>query len=221
MKRGEVERVESVDPAAVLGAAVSLWQACQRDPRPDLSARYGGGDQWMREVMRAATLFETWATRHVCFDEFDDCWPYLLEDRFGTACVELVGAEGLASFDERDCLRVALRLRLPVIGSGALIVPLCVEAENPIAGSDFRRLRIQTVRCAAGEDFVAPMTVDDDAFDEEFGPPFLALYGVDVDGRLEHIADRRSYVDARELVLRLARGIAFPEVAVVRYPEDH
>jgi hypothetical protein len=102
---------EPIDPAAVLGAAVSLWQACQRDPRPDLSAYYGGGDQWMREVMRVATLFETWATRHVCFDE---CWPYFLDDRFGGTCVGLVGADGLARFEEADCLRVALRVRRAV-----------------------------------------------------------------------------------------------------------
>lgn len=199
---------------------MSLWRACQEPRAGDqLSASYGGGDHWMREVMRVATLFETWATRNICFDECDECWAYLLEDRFGGACVELVGAEGLASFDERDCLRVALRLRAPVIGSAELIVPLCVEAENPIAGSAFHRLRIQTTRGAAGEDFVAPMTVDDDPFDEEFEPPVFALYGVEADGRLEHVADRRSYAETRELALKLAPGAEFPEVAVASYPD--
>lgn len=212
-----------IDPAAVLGAAVSLWHACQQPRgdfgRIDLSESYGGVDQWMREVMRIAGLFESWATQHVCFEKLAECWPYFLEGRFGGACVELVGAGGLASFDERDCLRVALRLRLPVVCSDALIVPLCVEAENPIAGSVFRRLRIQTVRCAAGGDFVGPMTMDDDPFAEEFGPPFFALYGVEVDGRLEHIADRRSYAEARELALKLAPGIAFLEEAVTMHGE--
>ncbi|MFT3830564.1 MAG: hypothetical protein QM691_12755 [Opitutaceae bacterium] len=97
---------------------MSLWQTCQQplgdEGSLDLSVAYGGGDQWMREVMRVATLFETWATRHICFDECDECWPYLLKDRFGSACVELIGADGLGRFEERDCLRVALRLRLPV-----------------------------------------------------------------------------------------------------------
>lgn len=215
--KGEAREV-SVDPAAVLGAAVSLWQACQQDPRPNLGACYGGGDQWMREVMRVATLFESWAARHACFDAFDECWPYFLEDRFGDACVDLIGADGLARFEERDCLGVALRIRLPVIGSGALIVPLCVEAENPIEGSVFRRLRIQTIRCVVGEDIVVPMTVDDDPSDDEYGRPFFALFGVETDGRLEHIADRRSYAEAREFALELAPGIGFPEVAVMSYP---
>ena len=209
-----------VDPAAGLGAAVSLWHACQREPRPDLSACYGDGIQWMREVMRVATLFERWATHHVCFDEFDECWPYFLEDRFGDACMALVGADGLARFEETDCVRLALRLRLPIIGFAALIMPLELEAENPVLGSAFRRLRIQTMRCAVGEEGVAPMTVDDDPFDEEFGPPFYALYGVGSDGLLEHIADRATYAEARELALKLAPGIAFPEVAVVRYPGE-
>jgi hypothetical protein len=206
------------DPAAVLGAAVSLWQACQQDPRPDLSGCYGGGDQWMREVMRVATLFETWATRHVCFDEFDECWPYFLEDRFGDACVALIGADGLARFDERYCLRVALMLRLPVSCSAAVIVPLELEAENPVHGSAFRRFRIQTMRCMPVEDGVVRMTVDDDPFDEEYERPFFELHGIGVDGRLEHIADRRTYVEACELARRLAPGISFPEVAVVTYP---
>ncbi len=215
----ERESVGSVpDLAAVLGAAVSLWQACQRDPRPDLSACYGDGIQWMREVMRVATQFEAWATHHVCFDEFDECWPYFLEDRFGDACVALIGADGSARFDERDCLRVALRLRLPVSCSAAVIVPLELEADNPVHGSAFRRFRIQTARCTPVEDGAVPMTVDDDPFDEEYGPPFFELHGVGVDGWLEHIADRRTYAEARELALKLAPGIAFPEVPVVSYP---
>ncbi len=121
------ENGAAIDPAAVLGAATALWQACQHDPRPDLSASYGDGIQWMREVMRVATLFETWAAQRVCFDEFDECWPYFLEDNFGVACVGLVGADGLASFEEADCLRLALRLRLPVICSNA--VPMTCHHE--------------------------------------------------------------------------------------------
>lgn len=210
-------RAELTDPAAVLGAAVSLWQACQRDPRPDLSACYGDGIQWMREVMRVATLFETWAARHVCFDEFDECWPYFLEDRFGTACVGLIGADGLARFAEADCLRVALGLQLPVICSDRLIVPLTLEAENPVAGSAFRRFRIQAMRCTVADDGVVPLTAADDPFDEEFGQPFFALYGIGADGLLEHIADRRSYTEARDLALKLAPGVAFPEVAVASF----
>jgi hypothetical protein len=197
-----------VDPAAVLGAAVSLWQACQRDPRPDLSACYGDGIQWMREVMRVATLFETWATRRVCFDEFDECWPYFLEDRFGDACVALIGADGLARFEEADCLHVALRLRLSVICSDGLVVPRMLDAENPVVGSAFRRYRIQAMHSTLA---------NDDPFDEECGPPFFALYGIGANGLLEHIADRRNYAEVRELALKLAPGIAFPEVAVMKY----
>ena len=209
-----------VDPAAVLGVAVSLWQTCQRDPRPDLSVCYGDGIQWMREVMRVATLFERWATHHVCFDEFDECWPYFLEDCFGDACVDLIGADGLARFEEADCLRVALRLRLPIACSDGLTVPLVLEAENPVAGSAFCRIRIQTMRCTSAEDGAVPMTADDDPSDEACGLPFFALYGIGVDALPEHIADRATYAAARELALKLAPGIAFPEVAVALYPDE-
>lgn len=212
----------TIDPAAVLGAAISLWQSCQR-PRGgtepiDFSVSYCGGDQWMREVMRVATLFEAWATRHVCFDEFGECWPYFLEDCFGDACVELVGADGLARFCEEDCLRVALRLRLPVIGFGVVVVPLDLTAANPVAGSGFTHFRIQTMRRSPENAGVVPMTLADDSFGADFGPPLVALYGVRLDGRLEHIADRRNYAQARELAVQLAPGIAFTEVAVVTFP---
>ena len=188
------------DPAAVLGSAVSLWQSCQREPRINLSACYGDGIQWMREVMRVATLFETWATRHVCFDGFDECWPYFLEDRFGDACTALIGADGLARFAEADCLGVALRLRLPVTCSGSITVPLNLCAENPVARAGFLRFRIQTMRCTGGDDGVVPMTVDDDPLDREIGRPFFALYGIGPDELLEHIADRATYTDVRTLV---------------------
>ena len=216
------ENSATADPAAVLGAAVSLWQACQHpqgnEEQVDLSASYGDGIEWMREVMRVATLFETWATRHVCFDEFDECWPYFVEDRFGAACVALIGSAGLAGFGEEDCLRVALRLRLPVVCSCSMIVPLDLRAENPVARAGFPRFRIQTMRRTAVKDGVVPMVVGDDPFDAELGRPFFALYGIGADDRHEHIADRRSYAEARELARKLAPAIAFPEVAVVRYP---
>lgn len=208
------------DPAAVLGAAISLWQACQQEPRLDLSACYRGGIEWMREVMRVATLFETWATRHVCFDEFGECWPYYLEDRFGDACVGLIGADGLARFEAADCLRVALRLRLPVVCSDALTVPLEIEAANPVSESAFRRFRIQTMFCTAVEERIVSITADDDLHDKVRGTPVFVLYGIGPDGLVEHIADRPTYAAARELALKLAPGLELPEVAVALYPDD-
>ena len=70
----------------------------------------------MREVMRIAELFEQWACEHVAFEELTDVWPYLLQDRFGEECLSVLVVESLAEFDERDCRRVAMRLRLPFHG---------------------------------------------------------------------------------------------------------
>src|SRR5258708_533966 len=137
------------DPAAVFGAALSLWQACWKsahDLRINLSEPYQGGDEFMRQVMRVGNVFETWACEHVNLNETSDVWPYLLEDRFGEACVEVVSASGLAEFNDKDCLRVALRLRLPVLPDPNLPLPVDVCVPNPVIESPFRKFRIQTIR---------------------------------------------------------------------------
>ena len=43
-----------------------------------------------------------------------EVWPYLLEDQFGTACLQLLPVEALDQFSEADCLRTALQLKLPL-----------------------------------------------------------------------------------------------------------
>ncbi len=208
----------SSDPAAVFACASSLWQelhrCAAREPALNLSEAYNGLDQLMREVMRVGSAFEKWACAHIRFEEVTDVWPYVLQDQFGTACLGVLFPTTLAEFNEQDCLRVALRLRLPVIYDGKLPLPVDLRAKNPVLGSTFQEFQIQTVR-DCDEDAVAPFVLDDDPFDEEFSMPYFALYGVAVDGTLEHIADRRTYAEVVALVQRLAPGIAFPTVPTV------
>jgi hypothetical protein len=208
------DEAEQPDEAAVFGCALSLWHECRKpsktNERVNLSECYNGGDEFMRVVMRVATRFETWATRHIEFSELDDVWPYVMEDKFGTACVTVIGAECLAQFDDSDCLRVALHMRLPVKICDGLPVPVDVTAASPVAGSPFPAFRIQTVRVPAEDDICEPFTLADDPFDEHFSHPHFALYGVGDDGLLEHIADRRTYADSAQLARNLAPGIAFP-----------
>lgn len=202
------------DPAAVFGCASSLWQAChkraQTDPNLDLSDCYQGIDELMRQVMRIADQFERWACLHISFDELNDVWPYMLEDKFGTACLAVLDPSALAQFDDTDCLRVALRLNLPVMLDHKLAVPIDVRARNPISGSGFQEFRIQTVRTSHEDDTIAPFTASDEPFDIEFGPLYFGVYGVHADGSSEHIADRSTYADAIALVQKLAPGIQFP-----------
>ncbi len=202
------------DPAAVFACALSLREAClksaEANPQLNLSESYNGMDEFMREMMRVANLFEAWACEHVAFVQTSEVWPYLMEDKFGDACLEFMLPSALAEFDDTDCLRVALRLRLPIQADDKLRVPVDVRASNPIAGSEFREFRVQTVRDDLDEGDVAPFTTDDDPFDEEFGPPYFALYGVGDDGLLEHIADRDTYSDALNLAQNLAPGVALP-----------
>ena len=186
-----------LDPAAVLALATSLRNACEHavasEPRLNLSETYNGYDEFMRELMRVANLFEAWACAHVSFDELGEVWPYLMEDKFGDACLQCVRPDALAAFDQNDCLRVALRLGLPIQSDDQLRVPVDVRATNIIEGSGFREFRIQTVRNEVDGSGVVPFTVDDEPFDADFSPPHFALYGVGDDRLAEHIADRATY----------------------------
>jgi hypothetical protein len=202
------------DPAAIFAAALSLWEAvherAEADKTLDLSDCYNGTDQLMREVMRIANLFETWACQHVAFDELDDVWPYLLEDKFGAACLAVILPSALAQFDETDCLRVAIGLRLPITLDDNLPLPIDLLAPNPVPGSQFREFRIQTVRNSLEDGDATPFTAADDPFDEEFGSPYFGLYGVGESGLLEHVADRNTFSDVVSLAQKLAPGVQFP-----------
>lgn len=205
---------EQPDLAAVFGCALSLWRECMRRSRSgrrvNLSDCYGGGDEFMRVVMRAGIRFEMWACRHIAFEALDDVWPYFLEAKFGEACVELKDVTSLNEFSERDCLQVALNLRLPVKVADGLPIPVDVVADNPVADSDFRMFRIQTVR-ESNEHDCEPFTSADDPFDSRFSSPFFGFYGVFDDGLLEHIADFDTYAAAVSLARKLAPGIQFAD----------
>ncbi len=140
----------------------------------------------------------------------NDVWPYLLEDKFGETCLAIFSPGNLAQFDDSDCLRVAMSMRLPVILDDKLPVPIDVTALNPASGSPFRKFRIQTVRDSIEDGDTKPYSVDDEPFDEEFGRPYFGLYGVGDGGKVEHIADRKTYSEAVRLAEKLAPGVAFP-----------
>ena len=53
-------------------------------------------------------------------------------------------------------------------------------------------------------------TPRDEPDDDEFGAVFFGLYGLEVDGVAEHIADRDSYAQALALAEKLAPGVGFP-----------
>ena len=64
----------------------------------NLSESYDGMDGFMRVAMHIATEFETWACRHIQFDQLNEVWPYLLEEQFGDACL----ADPIA--DQLECV---------------------------------------------------------------------------------------------------------------------
>lgn len=202
------------DPAAVFACAHSLWRACHehaaKEKAFNLSECFNGIDQLMREAMSIGNRFEEWACEHINFDNLGDVWPYMLEDKFGEACLAHIVPDALPQFNESDCLWVALHLRLPVMLDDVMPIPLDVTAPNPIAGPGFREFRIQTVRNSLEDGDVVPFVTNDDPFDEEFDGRYFALYGVGEDGNLEHIADRKTYGEVLNLAQKIAPGIAFP-----------
>jgi hypothetical protein len=208
-----IERRYDPDPAAVFASALSLWQECQKraneDKNLNFSESYSGFDQFMREIMRVATQFETWACQHIDFAELNHVWPYFLEGEFGLKCLSAMLPTGLAAFDESDCLRVAMLMRLPIIHDGKLPLPVDLIAPNPAAGSAFKQFRIQSVRNEIEGEDISPYTWDDEPFDENFDVPYFALYGVGEDGLLEHIADRKALAEALKLARKIAPGAEF------------
>jgi hypothetical protein len=206
------------DPAAVFGCALSLWNACndaaRADPQLNLSEAYQGMDQLMREVMLIGGRFEAWACTHVAFEELGEVWPYMLEEKFGVACLEILIPSALAGFDDDDCFRLALRLDLPVRATTGLPVSVDITAANPVPGSDFVAFRIRTVKDDLEDHICQPFRESDDPFDGQFGAPYFGLYGVGNDGLEEHVADRSSYAEVLRLCRRLSPGIDLPECAV-------
>jgi hypothetical protein len=204
------------DSAAQFASALSLWQTWKQDAfakNLDIGECYGGMDQLMREVVRVANQFEAWACLHVDFDQLDDVWPYLLEERFGEACLAVLPPNALAQFDDSDCLRVGVRMGLPIKGIDETpLSSIDMKAPNPIAGSPFREYRIQTARNSTDGEFSAPYTSDDYPYDDDFSEPYLRLFGVSDEGVQEHIADRANYREVLNLVRRLAPGVEFPQV---------
>lgn len=207
-------QLPTADPAAIFAAALSLWNASNKlagqNNKLDLSETYNGMDEFMRVVVRVANAFEDWACKHIDFDQTNDVWPYILEDKFGTACLEVMFPHMLMEFEDEACLAIAMKLRLPIRLSKGLHVPVDVRIKNSVSGSDFVEYRIQTVRSSTDLETVEPYQIDDSPYDDNYGDPYFGVYGVDQEGLLEHISDRETYADAVSLVRKLAPGAAFP-----------
>ena len=164
----------------------------------------------MRVVMTIANRFEQWSCEHIEFASFPLVWSYFLEEKFGETCLGVMLPTELDKFDDKDCLRVALRLGLPVILDDKVPIPVDETAPNPNAGTGFREFRIQTVHNSLEDGDVVPFVADEEPIDEEYGAIYFGLYGVGEDDKLEHIADRKTYGEVFNLAQKLTPGIAFP-----------
>lgn len=208
-------KLEHADPAAVFACAVSLQSACldlqAKDPTFNISESYNGTDQFMREIMRVGELFEAWSVAHVIFDELDEVWPYLLEEKFADACLHTRQPGSLSSFDDTDCFCTAIQLKLPLHGRNGLPIPCDLRRQNPLTTSRYRSYQILSVQEHLTENHIHPFSSVDDLADERYGKIFYGFYGIDEHGEAAHIADRNTYAEARTLAHALFPNIGFPE----------
>lgn len=218
--KANIADTHSPDPAGVFAAANSLWNAIfEESTRPEklsLSDYYQGLDQLMREVMRVGTLFETWCCRHVAFDELDEVWPYFIADNFGPTWTRIEDAYSLAAFNERDCLRAAWYLGVPIRISNEFVLPLAVRAQNPTSTLPFTQFWIRTTQTSINSNDTKLFTVFDDLFDKRFSTPCYSLYGDNTSGDTEHIASRATYQLIASFASRLIPNVAFPSEVVCR-----
>lgn len=124
------------DPAAIFAIATALYKSannrndfCNRE----ITKAYSGMDGFMREAMRVALIFETWACSHVDFDETTDVWPYMLEERFSEACQSVVDIRYLGSFNENHCADVAVMLDLPLLAPTKRRLPVIKPIQTKLA----------------------------------------------------------------------------------------
>lgn len=106
------------DPGAAFAASLSVYEACELESTGGNSNHYihydGGGVGFYQEVARVGRLFEEWASEHVDFDELGECWPYFVQEYFGEAVLDYMGAGELMNFNEQSCAIVANTLHLPL-----------------------------------------------------------------------------------------------------------
>lgn len=200
------------DLASVFGATLSLWEAtherAQSEQFETLSACYSGMDGLMREVLRVGTMFETWSCRHVDFEALGEVWPYFMHDRFGEACLNVRCYTALESFDEADCLHVALQLRLPLRPDPDWLPAVDLIADNPVLNTHYRQFRVRSMRLSRVTDEVTLFDFENDPFDGDHARPFYSLFGIDQKGTSEHIADRNAPEEIIDLANKLVPDIA-------------
>ena len=109
-----MKTTEQPDPAAIFGAALSLYDSLQQLDSEPLTDHYGGWDAVMREVMRVATMFEEWACKHVDFEKLNSVWPYDLETNFGPAVLSIFEPDKLDGLKPLGMVLIARHMNLPL-----------------------------------------------------------------------------------------------------------
>lgn len=197
----------STDPAGVLGAAMSLVELIENDAvlLREMVDHYAGFDGVMRAVMDTAERFEGWSLERIDFAALDHVWPYLLREKFGSACAECPGLRELLDFSAADCLRVAMGLRLPLRYRDGERMPLDLRLPHPApsGGAGFIHFQVQTMRLLLREAEMVAYVCGDDPECEDHGDILLRLSGVDDKGALEPIRDFHTLAEAEGFLSKL------------------
>ncbi|MDZ4744186.1 MAG: hypothetical protein SGI98_12320 [Verrucomicrobiota bacterium] len=115
----DISEPANPDPAAIFGAAISLWiQANQMEDTDEnfcISDIFSGRDGFMWVIMNVTKRFEEWSCNYINFEMIDEPWPYILEEQFGPSCANCISFSLLGKIDNNDFMKIALDMNIPLI----------------------------------------------------------------------------------------------------------
>lgn len=118
---------------------VAVQELCKQN-NSNLSEAYDGGVGLMQECVRIGAEFDSWADSNVEFDRMTDCWPYLMDDRFGAVAIEVAGGElSLGELGSHSWPQIAQKLGAVLSTDVDAGILLPSGAKIVSIGSDFMR----------------------------------------------------------------------------------
>lgn len=223
---------QEIDIADFVGALVSVNTAYDKHIKATKNWEMpNGGIGAMDCVFMAATSFISWCDTRVEFDDLEDPWSYLLEDKLGDAMRDAGLFEQFADLYTSDPVNWERAAHLAAVHMGLTLkfdprfeMPVDVTEECPARPSMYSHLRIYTVRDKAGEggkSDVVQFTADSHPYDDDYGKVYYGFYGVfgpnvpEQEGQLSHIMDFDTYEIALQTVRAAYGSSLFPDTPEV------
>lgn len=125
-----IDKFSIPDPACYYAAIISIDRQTRRLIRKKLipgntSDPYDSGHVgYMIEAADLAQRFNTWADRWIDFDRLGECWPYYLEDHFGSALWTIrLGLGHIKQVTDDEFKLIAQQMSAPLLTRPRHITP--------------------------------------------------------------------------------------------------